>query len=137
MTANFYPWIKALHVTCAMLFVSGLICASLLLHFARTSPDGAAARALAFRRWDSRVTTPAMIGVWAFGIVMAQSAGWFADGWLQAKLGIVFFLSAVHGMQSGRLRRAGATIGPKPGMNWLPMILVSVTAIVVLAVVKP
>lgn len=137
MLAIIYPFIKALHVTCAMLFVSGLIAAALLLLIARTSPDDAAARTLAFRRWDSRVTTPAMMGVWACGIIMAQSAGWFASGWLQAKLAPVLLLSAIHGMQSGRLRRMVRGIEPKHDVNWLPTVLVLVTAIVVLAVVKP
>lgn len=137
MPAVLYPWVKALHVACAMLFVTGLVSAALVLLFARRQADGAASCALAFRRWDSRVTTPAMIGVWAFGVAMAQSGGWFAAGWLQAKFALVLLLSAVHGMQTGRLRRIASGIELKSGVNWLPTILVSVTAVAVLAVVKP
>ena len=91
------------------------------------------------RAWHRRVTTPAMIVVWALGIALAFSGSWFSSSWLQVKLALVIVLSGLHGVQSGALRRLegglpGRSQGPvSPGL--LAAALTLGTA--VLAVVKP
>lgn len=134
--ADFYPWLKALHVAAALVFTGGVLGVSMTLLAMPGSADGALSFARAIHRWDRAVTTPAMLFVFAFGLALATAGHLFADRWLQAKLIFVLLLSIVHGLQSGRLRRlaGGAAAG-----RWraVPVILACLLAIVVLAVVKP
>jgi uncharacterized membrane protein len=92
------------------------------------------------RGWDRKVTTPAMLLVWALGMTMAVQAGWFSSRWLMIKLVLVFGLSALHGVQSGTLRRMARSANRSPPAHLryaAPAILVAIAAIAVLAVVKP
>ena len=134
--ADAYPWVKALHVACALLFVGGVVANHLLLEAGHAPTDRIAALTLSLRRWDRAVTTPAMLGVWAFGIGLAVSGGWFSHGWLQAKLAPVVLLSAIHGLQSGRVRRLALGHGVEPSET-SALVVPAVIAIAVLAVVKP
>lgn len=130
-----YPWLKALHVASALVFVGGVIGVAVFLTAA--SADAAnAPLAQRIRRWDQAVTTPAMLLVWAFGLTLALSGGWMSSGWLQAKLVLVVIVSAIHGMQSGRLRRLSGGAASKP-LALPPVILGCVIGIAILAVVKP
>ncbi|RUN74617.1 hypothetical protein EJC47_20645 [Sphingomonas sp. TF3] len=135
MMQDLYPWLKALHVASAMIFISGVLAVGAFLGAAR--PDDALA-AKAMRRWDQHVTMPAMLLVWSFGLSLGLAGGWFRDGWLIAKLVFVVVLSGIHGAQSGRLRRmAGGLPVAHSARLTLPLVLGSVTAIAILAVVKP
>lgn len=83
-------------------------------------------------------TTPALLGVWGFGIAMAVRAGWFASGWLQAKLGLVLALSAWHGWQMRCLRRlADDRPVPRPRYRALGLAALAVGGIVALVTLKP
>ena len=136
MPTDLYPWLKAAHVACALLFVGGVLAGSLVLAANLSAPDRIAPLASALRRWDRMVTIPAMLGVWAFGIGLAIWGGWFAYFWLQAKVVLVVVLSAVHGIQSGKIRRlsSGAAV---LSLNGAKIVLPIVVAIAVLAVAKP
>lgn len=137
---DIYPWLKGLHVAAAILFVGGVLSATAFLSSqagGELSPEQRRA-VIAFRRWDSLLTTPAMLLVWALGLTLALSAGWFHSGWLPAKLVFVLLLSALHGIQSGTLRRlAGGQGSIRPQQGAILAILASTTCIAVLAVVKP
>ncbi len=92
------------------------------------------------RAWDWKVTTPAMLLAWALGTTMAVQAGWFSARWLMVKLVLVFGLSALHGVQSGTLRRMARSANRSPPVSLrhsAPAILVAIAAIAALAVVKP
>jgi putative membrane protein len=128
-----YTWLTALHVACALLFVGGVVASSLVLAAGR---EARARVAPVQRRWDRLITVPAMLGVWAFGISLATSGGWFTYGWLQAKLVLVVLLSAVHGLQSGQIRRLTAATDVKP-LRAAALVIPSVIAIAILAVLKP
>lgn len=131
-----YPWLKALHVAAALLFVGGVISTYVFLKTVAGSSSVLPLTVLAVQRWDRMVTTPAMLLVWGFGLALALSGNWTGSGWLPAKILFVVFLSAVHGVQSGSLRRS-------TGASALPIwrrgstIVTSVIAIAILAVVKP
>jgi protoporphyrinogen IX oxidase len=136
-----YPWLKALHVAAAVTFASGVLATALILSLRRDLEAGSwrDRHADRLRGWHSRVTTPAMLTVWALGLVLARQGGWFADRWLHAKLILVVTLSVVHAVQSGVLRRLANGSSPAlraPGLGPLP-ILVLIAAIVILAVLKP
>jgi len=139
-----YLWLKSIHVVCVLLFVGGTV--SLLLANAAIASrqigeaDAAGSLRAAVRWWDARVTLPAMIGAWGFGIWVAIDGAWFSNGWLLAKLVFVVALSGLHGVLAGRLRRLD--VEARPGSARPPRLLTAVTlasvlGIVCLAVVKP
>lgn len=133
--AEVYPWLKALHVASALIFVGGVFSAAIFLGAVSSEAiDRSVVRAI--RRWDQAVTVPAMLLVWAFGLTLASSGAWLGNGWLSAKLVLVLVLSAIHGVQSGRLRRleAGAV---SHRFSLPPLIAGCVAGIAVLAVLKP
>lgn len=141
MLSAAYPWLKGLHVAAALLFVGGLIGKTVFLASLRQAEDLTLAqrRAVsAYRTGDRLLTTPAMLLVWGLGLTLASSAGWFSAGWLQAKLVFVVALSALHGIQSGTLRRLATDRRP-PRAQTVPAltIVISVVAIALLAVTKP
>jgi len=89
--------------------------------------------------WHREVTTPAMLMVWALGIVLAQQGGWFTLPWLQAKLALVVVLSAIHGVQLGAMRRlAGGLALRMQGLRFSGrLMIVLVAGIAMLAIIKP
>ena len=134
--ATLYPWLKALHVVSAFLFVAGIITTSMVLAAERAYPGSVEPIAGFVAKSERWLTTPAMLLVWALGLTLAVTAGWFSSTWLQVKLAFVVLLSAVHGIQSGQLQRL---VRNKVLKSWttLPLILIFVMAVVVLVVVKP
>lgn len=139
-----YLWLKAAHVACVLLFVGGTFALLLALAALGTrqadETDPAGALRAAVRWWDARVTLPAMVATWGFGLWIATSGAWFASGWLQVKLLLVLLLSGLHGVLAGRLRRVdpqGLPASAKPAPLLAALTLASVFGIVVLAIVKP
>lgn len=133
---SLYMWIKAAHVAAIVVFVGGTLAAGVACAVLPSLGDRAADAAAGFRRWDQRLTVPALLATWGFGLVIASWGGWFTATWLEVKLPIVLLLSALHGIQSGRLGRiaAGGTVGP---WKAVPLIIMSVIIVAALAVVKP
>ncbi|MBC8089959.1 MAG: CopD family protein [Phycisphaerae bacterium] len=142
-----YAWLKSVHVAAALVFVGGVLLVSVFLSAAAAGSTAVAATATGMpltasqrvRRWDRAVTTPAMLLVWVFGLLLAQQGQWYQAGWLQAKLVAVLVLSGVHGMQSGALRRLASG---NPAMGHVsarfPRITVALAiGIAVLVVAKP
>lgn len=138
-----YPWLKAAHIAAVITFVGGLLMESVVLSAAarpHADTGGLAPFLRAARSWDHLVTGPALLLVWALGLTLAFEGHWFRSFWLSAKLVVVVALSALHGFQSGALRRLAGGAAPAPGLlrNLAgPAILVAVLAIVLLAVLKP
>lgn len=97
-----YLWIKAIHVAAVLIFIAGLFAQSLAVAAGGRGDRGTGALV---SHWDRRVTVPAMLLVWLTGATIAVDGGWFASPWLWGKLAIVVALTALHGVQSGRLRR--------------------------------
>ena len=134
--ADGYIWLKALHVAAALLFVSGVVATSLTLALRSRLPHDHKQFVAGLRRYDRWVTVPAMAAVWLLGTGLAVSGSWFGQGWLNVKLGFVVLISALHGIQSGRLRRIEAGAAQTTARS-LPLILFAVIAIAILAVAKP
>jgi uncharacterized membrane protein len=139
-----YLWLKAFHVTAVIGWIGGMLVSSVFIAMRVTSSRPLAARESRMieiaRAWDWKVTTPAMLLAWALGMTMAVEAGWFSSRWLMIKLVLVFGLSALHGVQSGTLRRMarGANRWAPAHLGYaVPAILMAIAAIAVLAVVKP
>lgn len=135
-----YLVFKAAHVAAVVTWLGGMLMLAVLLPLA--ARDGAASAALLdlLRRWDRRVTLPAMVAAWSLGLGLALTAGWFPSGWLLAKLVLVLALSGLHGVQSGKLRRlagddAAVSAPNLARMAWLLPALA--LPVLLLAVAKP
>ncbi|WP_144632269.1 CopD family protein [Bordetella genomosp. 13] len=136
--AMLYPWMKALHVAAALVFAGGVLAVAVFLRVMRGQASVLRAHAPAMRRWDRRVTTPAMLLVWALGVALAGSGYWSGSVWLPLKAVLVIVLSALHGVQSGRLRRAGQD--GEPAAPWsmaAPSMVVLLAVVGILATAKP
>lgn len=138
-----YEIIKALHIASFVVFIGGMFSVAVFLGALVDSnqDERSVGMTRAVRLWDQRVTTPAMILTWAFGLTMALQAGWFTSSWLQIKLILVLVLSGLHGVQSGRMRRLATgdvSILSKHPATRLPIIIIACLIIVAfLAVLKP
>lgn len=134
-----YGLLKAAHVAAAMTFVGGLLATAVLLPASRRMSLAAQPVSHLALRWSRWVTTPAMLLVWGFGLALATEGHRFADLWLQLKLAFVVLLSALHGVQSGALRRWAGGRQPSPvatRAGVAPLILACLTVAAFLAVTK-
>ncbi|MBR0642690.1 CopD family protein [Plastoroseomonas hellenica] len=128
-----YELLKASHIVAVVIWFGGMMAVALLLRRGSEATPS-------LLTWDRYVTTPAMIAAWGLGLTMATWAGWFASGWMMAKMVLVLALSAVHGLLSGRLRRAAAKGGVPSELDGrlvLGVMLALLSAIVLLVVTKP
>jgi uncharacterized membrane protein len=140
-----YLWLKALHVAAVVIWIGGLLIAAIILrafsvHKETTEMRGQAVVLDVVRRWDRRVTSPAMLLVWGLGITLATQGGWFRSPWMMIKLGLVLLLSAVHAVLSGWLRKPGRVIEPSMSrrLRYAPLLVIAcVSTIIVLVIVKP
>jgi putative membrane protein len=130
-----YEAIKGFHMLAVLVWLIDLLVVGAML---AGSPRYSTI--ITLRRWDRRIGTPAMILVWLLGLTLAVEGGWFVAGWLHAKLLLVILLSALHGMQTGTLRRMAADPNKQvPGFlkASAPITLVVVACILFLVVAKP
>ncbi|WP_298686979.1 CopD family protein [uncultured Sphingomonas sp.] len=135
-----YRALLALHLIAVPLFVSGVLVTALILPSLAAGEETPRRQAERHRvrRWNLILTTPAMLVVWVVGLTLAAEGGWFAAGWLHAKIALVVLLTGLHGMQSGRLRRLDRVGGVTRAPVWpVPAILLLAVAIVALAIIKP
>lgn len=139
-----FLWIKVLHVAAMVTWMGGLLVLCLMLGALSTAPMPRLPQErrlmVIVRRWDLKITTPAMALTWLCGFAMAIHAGWLMQPWLVVKLSFVFALSALHGLLSGKLREV---IEGEAGPAWRGLrysavaTLLSVASIVTLVVLKP
>jgi putative membrane protein len=97
------------------------------------------------RRLLRIIINPAMVATWLLGLWLAWHGpdsryGWFASGWLSAKLVLVVILSALHGCCARWVKDFAADRNRHSQrfyrlINEIPAIIMA--AIVILAVVKP
>ncbi|CAD7033789.1 protoporphyrinogen oxidase HemJ [Pseudorhizobium halotolerans] len=133
-----YFVLKSLHIISDIVWVGGMLVNAFVI--AMVPPTIRTGVIAAVRPFDRRITTVAEGGAWLFGIILAIWYGWYATGWFGFKFLIVVMLSALHGMQAAWLRRMEADphLDPPAFVRvGMPIVLISVVAIVLLAVVKP
>ncbi len=138
-----YDWIKAFHVVAIIAWMAGLLYLPRLMVYHTAAAPGSR-QSETFKVMERRllrvITTPAMIASWALGLALAAIGGWFAHGWLHAKLLLVLLLSAYHGVAAGWVRAFAEDRNARPArfyrmMNEVPTLLM--IGIVIFAVVKP
>ena len=87
-----YPWVKAAHITFVIFWIAGLfIVPRYYIHHQATTPGSAEDRAWIEREDKARtvILAPAMLLVWALGLMLAVDLHAFGAGWLSAKLLLV------------------------------------------------
>ncbi|MBL4795228.1 MAG: CopD family protein [Pseudomonadales bacterium] len=127
-----YEFIKSVHVTSVICWMGSSIVVAFLLW----AGDLSRKQALILRN----VMTISVLLVWAMGLWMAKLAGWYSEGWFQAKFALVVVLSGLHGFLSGTLRIAGKGETNKNNSFSLmiPWVIIGlVFVVVVLVISKP
>lgn len=138
--ADYYTWIKAVHLISVVILVSGMLLNGFLFrNVAPTSPDAQRiyAAALAFNRY---FVGTALALVWIAGLTLVWILGAHREGWFITKFVIVFVLSGIHGAQTGRLAKLARSPGETVSafmINSGPITLVLVALTICLVAIKP
>jgi protoporphyrinogen IX oxidase len=143
-----YEWIKAFHVIAVIAWLAGMLYLPRLFVYHCAAEKGSV-QSETFKVMERRllraIINPAMVATWVLGLWLAWHGpdsryGWFASGWLEAKLALVIVLSALHGFTARWVRDFAADQNRHSQIfyriiNEIPAILMA--AIVILAIVKP
>jgi protoporphyrinogen IX oxidase len=143
-----YGWIKAFHIIAVIAWLAGMLYLPRLFVYHCAAPTGSA-QSETFKVMERRllraIINPAMIATWALGLWLAwlgpdSRYGWFASGWLWAKLVLVLLLSALHGFFARWVKDFAADRNRHSQkfyriINEIPTLLL--IAIVLLVVLKP
>jgi putative membrane protein len=101
-----YEWIKAFHIIAVIAWMAGMLYLPRLFVYHCAAEKGSV-QSETFKVMERRllraIINPAMVATWVFGLWLAwlgpdSRYGWFASGWLWAKIVLVLGLSAVHGL---------------------------------------
>jgi len=101
-----YEWIKAFHIIAVIAWMAGMLYLPRLFVYHCAAETGSV-QSETFKVMERRllraIINPAMVATWVFGLWLAwlgpdSRYGWFASGWLWAKILLVLGLSAVHGL---------------------------------------
>ena len=138
-----YPWVKAAHVTFVIFWMAGLfLLPRLYVYHQESTPGSAEDRAWIEReaRVRSIILTPAMLVVWALGLMLAFHLHVWGEGWFQAKFTLVVLLTGYQGWLSGYGKKLARGERPLSGkavrmINEIPGIAAAL--IVVLVIVRP
>ncbi len=94
-----YLWVKSLHVIFVIFWMAGLFMLPRFLVYWMASASDAESFLWTDRcnRLRRIILTPGLIVSWAAGLSLAFHLGFAGNGWLHAKIAIVFALSGFHG----------------------------------------
>ena len=145
---NTYAWIKAFHIIAVIAWMAGMLYLPRLFVYHCAAGTGSI-QSETFKVMERRllraIVNPAMIATWLLGLWLAwygpdSHHGWFASGWLQAKLALVVILSGLHGLFARWVKDFGADRNRHSEkfyriINEVPTVLM--IGIVILVVLKP
>jgi len=138
-----YLWIKAAHVIFVIFWIAGLFMLPRYYVYHQETVPGSTED----RQWIERerklrtiILGPAIGLVWILGLTLATIGGLWSEGWLHAKIAIVFALSGYQGWMVGYGKKLARGERPVSGkalriMNEIPGI--ATAAIVILVIVRP
>ncbi|MFV3131871.1 protoporphyrinogen oxidase HemJ [Niveispirillum sp. KHB5.9] len=143
--ADYYQWIKALHVISIIAWMAGMLYLPRLFVYHCAAGKGSV-QSETFKVMERRllkaIINPAMAGAWIFGITMIALNPEMlkGQGWLHAKLTLVLVMSGIHGVLSKHVRLFANDANTKPQkyfriLNEVPTLLM--IAIVILVIVRP
>ncbi|MHB9880507.1 CopD family protein [Pacificimonas sp. ICDLI1SI03] len=135
-----YLWVKAAHLIFVIFWLASMFMLPRYLVYLHGDPQSAAKWAPRIATLRKIIMTPAMLMVWVLGIALALHIGLAGQGWLHAKLLIVFLFTGFHGWLVGLSRKmlSGKRPVSERGLrllNEIPSLVVIL--VVILAVVKP
>jgi putative membrane protein len=136
-------WLKAFHIMAVVAWFAGLFyLPRLFVYHANAKPGSELSETFKVmeHRLLTAIMTPAMAIVWLTGLTLASWEGAFSDGWLHAKLALVFLLSGYQGALSRWTRDFAADRNTRSAKfyriaNEVPTVFL--IAIVLLVVLKP
>ncbi len=138
-----YLWLKAFHVIAIIAWMAGMLYLPRLFVYHSETPKGSIQSdtfKIMERRLLKAIINPAMIVAWVLGLYLAWDGGWYASGWLHAKVLLVLILSGFHGFLSRLVKDFAADRNTRPArfyrmINEVPTVLM--IGIVILVIVKP
>jgi putative membrane protein len=147
-TTTLYEWIRAFHIIAVIAWMAGMLYLPRLFVYHCAAEKGSV-QSETFKVMERRllraIINPAMIATYVFGLWLAwlgadSRYGWFASGWLWAKIVLVLALSAVHGLYVRWMKDFAADRNRHPAVfyriiNEVPTVLM--VLIVLLVVLKP
>jgi putative membrane protein len=143
-----YLWILAFHIIAVIAWMAGMLYLPRLFVYHCAAEKGSV-QSETFKVMERRllrgIINPAMILTLALGLWLAwlgpdSRYGWFASGWLQAKIVLVIGLLAMHGLFARWVNAFAVDQNPHSArfyrvINEVPTVLM--IAIVLLVVLKP
>ncbi|HLH51939.1 MAG TPA: protoporphyrinogen oxidase HemJ [Roseiarcus sp.] len=141
--ADFYLWIKALHILAIISFMAGMLYLPRLFVYHADQPPGSP-QSETFKVMERRllkaILNPAIIVVWLTGPWLAYQSGYYQSHWLQTKFALVLVLSGIHGYFARTVKVFAADKNARSArfyriLNEIPTLLLIL--IVILVVVKP
>jgi putative membrane protein len=143
-----YEWVKAFHIIAVIAWMAGMLYLPRLFVYHCAAEKGSV-QSETFKVMERRllraIINPAMIATYVFGLCLAwlgpdSRYGWFASGWLWAKIVLVLALSAAHGLCVRWMKDFAADRNRHSAVfyriiNEVPTVLM--VLIVLLAVLKP
>lgn len=98
-----YPWIKAVHLIFAIAWMAGLLMYPRLKIYQLADEAGGKLfnqMQIASNRLRKIILTPAMLGTWAFGILLMFTSPMepVTQGWFHVKLLFLLVITAFHGI---------------------------------------
>jgi protoporphyrinogen IX oxidase len=138
-----YLWVKAAHITFVIFWMAGLfLLPRLYVYHQESTPGSPEDRAWIEReaRVRSIILTPAMLLVWALGLMLAFHLDAWGQGWFSAKLALVVALTGYQGWLGAYGKKLARGERPLSGravrmINEIPGIAAAL--IVVLVIVRP
>lgn len=136
-------WIKALHLIAMVCWFAGLFYLPRLFVYHAQSSDAISQERFCVmeRKLYRGIMTPAMIATLVFGgVLLSLNPGWFAMGWIHAKLVLIVVLVGYHHICGAQLKRfaRGENARSHVFYRWFNEVpVLFLVAIVLLAVVKP
>ena len=141
--ADYYDWIKALHVIAVIAWMAGMLYLPRLFVYHCEAEIGSK-QSETFKVMERRllraIINPAMIVTWVAGLWLVIAGGYYWSGWMIAKFALVVILSALHGQFTRWTREFAEDRNTRSQkfyrvINEIPAVLM--IGIVILVIVKP
>ncbi|MEM9937644.1 MAG: CopD family protein [Pseudomonadota bacterium] len=139
-----YLWVKAFHIIFVIAWMAGmLIFPRYKLHQVKSEPGAELFETMkeASAKLRKIILTPSLLLVWALGLgLIALNPSLLSQGWMHAKLALVFALSGFHGYLVSLGRKVDSASGEVSArklqmLNELPFVIM--IGVVILVVVRP
>ncbi|MEO0550550.1 MAG: CopD family protein [Pseudomonadota bacterium] len=139
-----YLWVKAFHIIFVIAWMAGmLIFPRYKLHQVKSEPGAELFETMkeASAKLRKIILTPSLLLVWALGLgLIVLNPSLLSQGWMHAKLALVFALSGFHGYLVSLGRKVDAASGEVSArklqmLNELPFVIM--IGVVILVVVRP